>query len=139
MPTIEEQLELHEGRSLSPYKDSVGIWTVGIGRNLKSSVWSNEEVDLMLQTDIRRVVKQAHLNFRWFTDLSHVRKKVIIDMIFNLGLQGFKSFKKTIGYIEHKRYDKAAIEMLNSVWADQVGVRALRLSSMMKLDEDYTK
>ena len=34
MKTIEEQLILHEGLRLKPYRDTVGKLTIGVGRNL---------------------------------------------------------------------------------------------------------
>ena len=135
--SLVNQLILHEGICYKPYQDTEGHWTVGVGRNLETTSFTDEEVKLMLASDIRRAIEAAE-TLPWFNQLSTIRQRVIIDMIFNLGLEGFKSFYRTIGYIEHKRYDKAAVEMLNSLWADQVGVRAIRLSSMMKTDENYS-
>jgi len=34
MKSLEEQLKLHEGIKLYPYKDTKGKWTIGVGRNL---------------------------------------------------------------------------------------------------------
>jgi lysozyme len=60
-----------------------------------------------------------------------VRKDVVLDMVFNLGLTRFHRFKKTIAAIKTKDWGKAAREMLTSQWANQVGRRARELAAMM--------
>jgi len=46
---IEDQLILHEGRRLKPYKDTVGKWTVGIGRNFNDVPFTIRELVDLLQ------------------------------------------------------------------------------------------
>ena len=54
-------------------------------------------------------------------------------MVFNMGINRFKHFKKTIYYIKNNDFTKASTEMMDSRWANQVGFRAVKLSSMMKM------
>lgn len=56
-------------------------------------------------------------------------------MAFNLGIRGLLTFKMTLSLIEYGDYDNAATEMLNSVWAYQVGQRAIELSKQMATGE----
>lgn len=77
--------------------------------------------------------------YYWFTTLDDIRQKVVIDMAFNLGVNGVLSFKNMIQALKEKDYDKAAEEMLDSLWAEQVGNRADRLAKMMRTDEDYER
>ena len=56
---------------------------------------------------------------------------MIIEMIFHLGLPRFLGFKKMIQALREDDYSKAAIEMLDSKWACQVGVRASTLANIM--------
>jgi lysozyme len=49
---------------------------------------------------------------------------VIVDMVFNLGIQKFKGFKRAIAAIEAEDWSMAATELQNSVWYSQVGARA---------------
>ena len=69
--------------------------------------------------------------YQWFHELSHNRKRVVVNMIFNLGRTGFARFTKTIAYLSGRDYEAAADEMLDSRWAEQVGNRAKFLSGLM--------
>ncbi|MGM0411280.1 MAG: glycoside hydrolase family protein [Bacillota bacterium] len=136
MKSIVEQLELHEGFRSDPYKDTEGYLTIGYGRNLDAKGISREEAAHLLENDIKEVVKDLKKHY-WFTTLDKIRQKVIIDMAFNLGVNGLLSFKKMIQALKEKNYDKTADEMLDSLWAEQVGNRADRLARMMRTGEDY--
>ena len=70
--------------------------------------------------------------FPWFVRLNTVRRDVVLNMVFNLGLPRFRRFKKNIAAIKDKRWDDAAKEMLNSKWARQVKGRAKELARMMR-------
>lgn len=59
------------------------------------------------------------------------RQRVLVNMAFNLGMTGLLGFKTTLLAMEQGRYEDAA-RMLRSRWAGQVGVRAERLSEMMR-------
>lgn len=127
---IKDQLIKHEGLRLKPYYCTANKLTIGIGRNLDDVGISEDEALILLENDIIKVQKQAE-NFPWFLQLNEERQCVILNMIFNLGLHGFLKFKETIRYLETGQYEQAAIEMLESKWADQVGERAKELSKIM--------
>ena len=119
-----------EGLRLKVYKDSEGIETIGVGRNLQKGI-TREEAMFLLDNDIKAAIQDA-MTFDWYNDLDEVRQRVIINMIFNLGLYKFGKFKKTIAAIKNQDWNTAADEMLNSHWARQVGIRARRLAKMMR-------
>ena len=127
-----QMLRIHEGLRLKPYKDTTGHLTIGYGRNLEANGISKDEAEYLFNNDVNRVDAELTQTFEWYSLLSVVRRAVIIDMTFNLGIRGLSRFKKTISYIESKEYEKASIEMLDSLWAKQVGQRAIELSQMMK-------
>jgi lysozyme len=134
---LEDMLLRHEGLRLKPYKCTAGKLTIGIGRNLEDNGITEAEARMMLQYDIQ-IAKTQLVKYKWFTELSDVRKDVIVDMVFNLGLSRFLAFKKTIQLLEAKDYEGAAAEILQSKWASQVGERALELSAML-LTGKYVK
>ena len=131
MDRTAEMIARHEGLRLKVYDDSVGIATIGYGRNLVDVGISPEMAEEMLEEDIVGAVEDAN-KFDWVNRLNDVRQAVIVNMIFNLGYTRFSGFKHTIEYIHNARYGDAAHEMLNSKWATQVGDRAIELSNMMR-------
>lgn len=127
---LKEQLIRHEGMRLKPYRCTANKTTIGVGRNLDDVGISEDEAMLLLENDIKKIKEQAE-KLPWFLKLNEARQNVVLNMIFNLGLNGFLKFKETIHYLESGQYDQAAIEMLESKWADQVGERAKELSKIM--------
>jgi lysozyme len=57
-------------------------------------------------------------------------------MVFNLGMPRFKQFQNMIAAIEAGDWMEASDEMMDSRWAQQVGLRASRLAEMMETGED---
>jgi lysozyme len=130
--TLRELLIKHEGIKGKVYADSEGILTVGVGRNLEDVGVSYDESMLMLDNDIKRVLYACWHEFPWFADLNEDRQNVVANMVFNLGLEGFKKFKKMIAAIQKEDYVEAACQMVDSKWATQVKGRAVELAVMMK-------
>ncbi|MFW6015042.1 MAG: glycoside hydrolase family protein [bacterium] len=136
MVDLEEQLILHEGLRLKPYKCTAGKLTIGVGRNLEDKGLTVEESLYLLKNDIEEKREQLK-QFDWFNKLNFVRRKVIIDMAFNLGLDGLLKFKNMISAIKDGDYYRASKEMKDSLWYKQVGVRGKRLVKMMRSGKDY--
>lgn len=124
----------HEGFRSKPYRDSVGKLTIAIGRNLDDVGINEEEAIYLCRNDVLRAHLDIVNSFKWFNYLSYTRKCVVICMVFQLGINGFKEFKKMILAIEKADFDLAAKEMLDSTWHKQTPKRAEELSEMMKSD-----
>lgn len=135
MSRLEEQLLVDEGLRLKPYKDTVGKLTIGIGRNLDDVGITKDEAIILLRNDIARTTKDVIANIPWWSTLDEVRRDVIINMAFNLGIEGLLKFKRTLLSIQNGEYEQASKEMLESKWAKQVGNRARRLAEMMRTGE----
>lgn len=131
MSKLSELLLKHEGCKLKPYKDTRGITTIGIGRSLDTHGITQDEALYLLENDIKDVKEQLVKKFRWFNDLDDVRKDVLTNIAFNIGVSGFSKFSMTIEFLSQHDYTQAAIELLDSVWAEQVGSRAKELAKMM--------
>lgn len=121
----------HEGLRLKPYRCTAGKLTIGVGRNLDDRGITPDEALYLLRNDIRDSRKELSASFPWFDNLDEVRQSVLIDMNVNLGLSRLKGFRNTLALIGVGKYEAAAVEMLDSKWAEQVGRRAQRLSRMM--------
>lgn len=127
-------LEQDEGSRLKPYYCTSGKLTIGIGRNLEDNGISKAESKFMLENDIMRVMKELDAILPFWRELSPNRQAAIINMAFNLGTFGLSKFQKTIAHLQAQEWDEAGDEMLRSLWADQVGDRALRISEAIKTD-----
>lgn len=142
-PRMRAQIVLHEGKAKRKgsryvcYQDSVGVWTIGVGRNLQHRGLSEAEVDLLLDNDLKDHWNDLLIAFPWVERLDTVRQRALLDMGFNLGIPRLKTFKRTLASIERGDYETAAVEMLESKWAEQVGDRALRLAEMVRSGTDY--
>jgi lysozyme len=131
--TLEDLICFHEGCRLTVYKDTVGVETIGYGRNLRVGL-TEAEARFLLHNDLQRVQEQLYTTLPWVSQLSEVRQMVLQDMAYNLGLRGLLGFKQTLELIRTGRYTEASKAMLKSKWSKQVGQRARRLSKMMAED-----
>ena len=143
MPSFVDQLILHEGLRLKPYADTVGKLTIGVGRNLTDRGITREESLYLLDNDITRVTREVKLALPWFDGLDPVRRKVVLDMSFNMGtgiagVSGLLAFTNTLRAMKEGRYVDASHGMLASLWAAQTKTRATRLAKMMETGQDYT-
>lgn len=129
---LAKQLTLDEGKKNKPYKDTVNKTTIGVGRNLDDVGLSDDEIQHLLENDIDRVIGDLDVALPWWSALSEERQQVIANMCFNLGITRLLAFKNTLDAMEEGRYDAAANGMMASLWARQVGARAIRLADRMR-------
>ena len=147
-----EELVKHEGLRLQVYQDTLGIDTIGIGRNLKDRGISKEELDeldiptidhvyeygiteadamLLAENDVQIVEEELLRAHPCVEDLDAVRQLVLVDMAFNMGVPRLCKFVKMWNAIHEKMFDIAAKEMLDSRWANQVKSRSVKLANAM--------
>jgi lysozyme len=125
-------LKKHERLRLKPYLDSVGKLTIGYGRCLDTYGITEKEAYFMLMNNIMECIGSLIRIINGFNLISVNRQAVLINMIYNLGEDGFLKFRNTIACINEGNWDLASAEMLRSKWAGQVGNRAVELSKMLK-------
>lgn len=136
--TLTEQLRRDEGTESCAYQDSLGYWTIGVGRLIdarKGGGLSNEEIDYLLDNDIKAKTAEVLQALPWAARLSEPRRAVLVNMAFQMGTKGLLAFHRTLGSIEDGQYGEAAVEMLDSAWAKQTPARAMRLATQMESDE----
>lgn len=124
----------YEGLSVLPYTCPTGHLTIGYGHNLENGI-SKEAAEFILQQDLQAAKKALSNRFAWWKQLDEVRRFVLVDMCFNMGIDKVCGFKKMLSAIARGDYHTAATEMINSRWAGQVGHRATELAKMMKSGE----
>lgn len=130
-----EQLKRDEGFRSKPYKCSAGVWTIGYGHThgitRNTPPIPQDIAEDILFEDMQIAIDDARAVCPCFNSLDPARKVVLSNMAFNLGRQRLAGFKNTLGFICAGDYKQAALNMLKSKWATQVGQRAVRLANIM--------
>ncbi len=130
-----EQIKRHERLVLHAYKDSLGYLTIGYGRLIdkaRGGGISEAEAEYLLQNDVSIVLAALHRNIPFFDNLCVPRQAVLVNMAFQMGIQGVQKFKKTLSLVEMGLYDEAADNMMKSLWAKQTPNRAAEMAEQMR-------
>lgn len=144
-PILISDLKRDEGLRLTAYGDPLtgrAPWTIGYGHTgsevRQGVTWTQQQAEAALIADIEKHNAQLAAALPWVAGLDPARRRVLQNMAFNLGVgraggsKGLMGFKNTLGMIERGEYARAADAMLKSLWAKQVGRRAIRLSDTMR-------
>lgn len=138
-------LRFHEGERLVAYQDTLGYWTIGVGHLLpdpRNPKWrgyciTKEESDALFDQDCAHHVSLIQRYAPWALTLDEVRRYVIIDMTFNLGIapfdgDGYKDWPIFVRQVQTHQWLMAARNMRSTLWARQVKSRAIRLARMVE-------
>lgn len=124
-----EEMMFHEGFRKNVYKDTVGKQTIGYGWNIDDTPIYREVAELQLRMKLAECEKELERELDFYPNLTLARKEVLINMCFNLGLAGLLGFTNTLRLMRASNHEKAAEQMLRSLWAQQVGKRAQFLAA----------
>jgi lysozyme len=69
------------------------------------------------------------------TKLDAVRYAAVVNMTYQLGLDGLSKFLHFLAALQAQNWDGAAFEGMNSVWAKQTPGRAKRMMDQIKTGE----
>lgn len=120
----------NEGYRLSPYHDTAGCYTVGIGHRLRPHeavrVYTPEEVAQLFRADLLVAVHDAHKLFPEFDHLPCQAQLVIVDLAFQLGLPGLFKFHAFRRAVRQHRWHDASNELFYSKYYDDCESRAGR-------------
>ena len=139
---LREQLKIDEGVKYEIYNDHLGYATFGIGHLVVEgdeehgkpigTPISEERVNSVFDSEFANYVTEAKKVFPNLDTLPEEAQEVIVNMCFNMGAPRLSKFKKFIGGVNSGDWNTAAVEMMDSRWAKQVGVRADRLRDRIK-------
>lgn len=138
---IKKMIMGHEGIRYEPYKDSEGLWTVGVGhligdgRSLPPQYnrkFSHEEIMAMFDKDYDKHKQLAQSNVPNFNKYDSMGQGAFIDLTFNQGGGWPKKFKKASEYIAAGNTFGAARELENSLWYRQVKNRGPEIVNMVE-------
>ena len=132
---LRAQLIRHEGVVNHAYQDHLGFWTIGVGRLIderRGGGLSDDEVMYLLDNDIDRFTTALQSQLDFFNDLNETQQQALVNMAFQLGVNGLLSFKRTLDHMRHGRYSEARTEALKSRWAQQTPNRAAEVAAMLE-------
>ena len=138
MERLMTDLERHEGLRTRMYKCTAGANTIGIGHNLDSRPISERAAKVILEDDIEVAIEDIErgVSMEEFYKLPGKVQEALVNMCFNMGITRLLQFKNTLRLLKEERWADAAIECLDSRWANQVGGRAKEISDMIASGDD---
>ncbi len=129
----ESLIKHHEGYCDHVYNDSLGVPTLGWGRNVsKSGGLRVSEAQFMLDNDLDDRYKFMDSTYPWFKGLNSARRAALLDMCFQLGCSGFSLFERSIFHLSLGNFTDAADTMLKSKWANQTPRRAKAITDIIR-------
>jgi GH24 family phage-related lysozyme (muramidase) len=138
---IKDMIIKHEGIRYEPYKDSLGLWTVGVGhligdgRSLPPEYnrkFSHEEVMAMFDKDYDKHRKQAESNVPGFSKFDSMGQGALTDLTFNMGPGWPKKFPNTSKKLAAGDTEGAAAGLTDSLWYQQVKSRGPTIVDMVR-------
>ena len=135
--TVCAALMLDEGKRTNKsgrhilYKCPANKWTLGYGRNVEDRGISEAEAIDWLHSDVRESAQDAAALFPTWPKLNEVRRDVLTNMSYNMGIRKLAGFKDLIAAVGREDWPAAKAAMIDSAWHNQVGDRAVRLEQQM--------
>ena len=131
MEKLIEAVKLSEGFRDKVYKDTLGIDTIGYGFAIKDLVLEEDICDIILDRKLKDLISKVDKKFPFVKGLPEKGREVVYEMCYQLGVNGFSKFKRTISYLQLGDYSSASREMLESKWHRQTPNRSQRLSDII--------
>ena len=126
MISMQIYIKRNEGLRLKPYHCKAGKLTIAYGRNLEAKGISIKEAEYLFKNDLKILAKQVANRIEFYRKLSYKRKMVLVDMAFNMGIEGLLGFKKMLSALKRRDFMEAGKELMRSKYAEQVKTRALQ-------------
>jgi|TARA_R100000808_G_C2137727_1_gene145814 GH24 family phage-related lysozyme (muramidase) len=143
---LREELAEDEGCKFEIYLDHLGLPTFGIGHlvveediehgQAVGTPVDEERVRQVFALDIASTLDECQVLYPDFDDLPEECQLIIANMMFNMGRPRLSKFKGMKAGVDAKDWNRAADEMVDSRWHDQVPNRAKRLVKRMRALSD---
>ena len=132
MKNLLEKIKHHEGFVGHVYKCTEGFDTIGYGFAIKDLEMPEHIAEELLILKLEKLQKNANSRFKWLEDMPQEVQEVVINMCYQLGVNGVSKFRKAISAMQEGDWEEAADEMLDSLWARQTPNRAKELSDIVR-------
>jgi lysozyme len=121
-----KQLERDEGKQPKPYRDSLGIVTIGIGISLEDGL-DEEEMQWLLRHRWTKTYEELLNRAPWIVNLDEVRVGALMNMAYNMGVPRLMGFQKMLASLAEGKWAEAGEHARNSIWSTQTTKRANRV------------
>jgi len=131
MDDVKAMVMQHEGVRYEPYKDTKGLWTIGVGHLIGDGKslpeewdrkFSEEEISNLFDEDFSHHKKIAE-GTPGYGKANESGKAAFIDLAFNMG-KWWPKWPNTSDALNQGNFSLAANELKDSAWYGQVGSRA---------------
>ena len=136
--TIVDDLLRDEGFRAKAYRDHLGFLTIGIGMMIDpdhpgATGIPRTAAKLWLLEIITERKKSLNKIIPWWAGLSDARQRALLNMAYQLGVNGLLKFKKALAAMEAGDFETAAVEVLDSEYAKQTPARAQRIAKLIRI------
>jgi len=134
---LKEEIKLHEGYRDTVYLDSLSKKTVGFGHLCVEDHWEDNKqydkkyLEEIFEKDFNIALNDANKILEG-KPVNHIAREVIIELVFNIGMPRTKKFVKCLAALDKEDYNEAGNQILHSLYARQVPVRAGKLAGKIK-------
>lgn len=138
-PRIKEHEDYRELPYQLKYDDATGktiqenFKTVGYGHKIipgEILPTTKEGFEELFNADMDKAIKGVE-TFDLPPDLPDECYGVVVEMAYQMGVEGTRKFDETLKYLRRGDYVGASVEMLDSDWATQTPFRAVALSKIV--------
>jgi len=120
-----ERLKRFEGYKRFAYKCSLDHLTIGYGTVIEEGGHGLPEyvAEILLQDYLKTIQTRLQVH-EWFNELNTARQHCILEMAYQMGVEGVLDFRNMIGSLKAQDWEGARSHALDSLWAKQTPARA---------------
>ena len=132
---VRKEIKREEGWSGTAYQDSLGFWTIGYGflvDSRKGDKLPLSVAEAWLDYKIQEKIDGLDAALPWWKDQSESVQTALLNMAYQLGVEGLVKFKTTLARLQAGDRNGAADSAMQSKWATQTPARAKRVTDMIR-------
>lgn len=130
---LKGRIKKNEGYSDKPYTDQLGFLTIGYGHLIKpdekyllKNKIKNKDLKKIFLHDFNKSANDYNKKLKNYSSKMK-DKELLIEMIFQIGINGVLRFKKLLKNINKDNKNLVCFEMMDSLWYKQTPKRVKKL------------
>ena len=132
MEDLLKKIKEHEGFRSRVYKCTEGYDTIGYGFAVKDLELDEDIAEEILLRKLEKLIQRVRAKFKWLDTVPHEVQGVLVNMSYQMGVNGVSKFKKALHAMQMFQWKIAADELMDSRWARQTPNRAKELSNIIR-------